>query len=89
MGLLIALLLAAGAGVWLNKQWQASSPKRKPGTMLTEDEARDILGVSQDADAEAIRAAWKRLMAKLHPDQGGTDYLAARINAAKERLIGK
>lgn len=55
---------------------------------LSEEEARAILGVDAKADAEAIRAAHRRLMQRLHPDRGGSDYLAARINAAKRRLLG-
>lgn len=55
---------------------------------LSEDEARAILGIDAEAGAEAIRAAHRRLMQRLHPDRGGSDYLAARINAAKQRLLG-
>ena len=50
-------------------------------------EARSILGVSQDASPQTINAAWRRLMARAHPDQGGTEGLAARVNAARDRLL--
>jgi hypothetical protein len=56
-----------------------------PGGMSVA-EAYRILGLDPDADAEAIRAAHRRLMRKLHPDQGGSDALAALINQAKARL---
>ena len=59
------------------------------GTMkMDEYEARAILGVPADASADAIKAAHRRLIQRLHPDQGGSDYLAARINHAKDVLLG-
>jgi len=50
-------------------------------------EARKLLGVGPDADARAIRAAHRRLIASVHPDKGGTEALAAQINAARDLLI--
>ncbi len=51
------------------------------------DDARRLLGVADDADADAIRAAHRRLIAKVHPDAGGSEELAQRINAARDALI--
>jgi DnaJ-domain-containing protein 1 len=62
--------------------------KAAPSTStMTADEAYRILGLAPGADAEAIKTAYRRLMAQLHPDRGGTDYLAAKVNQAKDFLL--
>jgi DnaJ-domain-containing protein 1 len=53
------------------------------------DDARRLLGVSADASLADIRAAHRRLIARVHPDAGGSAELASRINAARDALIAE
>lgn len=59
------------------------------GSNLSEREACEVLGVAPGCPREDIIAAHRRLIQKLHPDRGGNDYLAARINEAKRVLLKK
>ena len=64
-----------------------AKPAPKPSTtQMSRREACEILGVNERASREEVQAAWKRLMARTHPDQGGSEGLAARVNAARDRL---
>ncbi len=76
----------AGAGLYLALASRIRSILPKSANDLTEAEARAILGVGPTASDEDIHAAWRRQMARAHPDQGGTEGLAARVNAARDRL---
>jgi len=68
-------------GLWLFLRRSAPTPP------IDEQEARAILGVDRAADADAIRAAHRRLVAAVHPDRGGSAELARRINAARDVLL--
>jgi hypothetical protein len=65
----------------------AGGARSTSGGDMSVDEAYAILGLSAGADAEAIKEAHRRLMVKLHPDHGGSDYLATKINRARDVLL--
>jgi len=71
---------------WRNAQQQP--PPRGPRTDMTREEAMAVLGLAEGATADEIRAAHRRLIQRMHPDVGGTADLAARINRAKDVLLG-
>ena len=75
----------AGAGAGASASGSGSA--RAAGADVTVEEAYAILGLAPGADAEAIKEAHRRLMVKLHPDHGGSDYLATKINRARDVLL--
>ena len=98
-GLAIGLGLLFGPMLW--QQWKgtqppgagpkfnfnARSPPRNSGAM-SRAEAYQVLGLKPGATEADIREAHRRLMRSAHPDHGGSDWLATRINQARDVLLG-
>jgi DnaJ family protein C protein 19 len=86
MGWLVKIGLAVLLGVmiyaWLRRRIGAP-------TKMRPTEARALLGVGEQASLQEIREAHRRLMAKVHPDVGGTADLATRVNAARDALVAE
>ncbi|MEM9285386.1 MAG: hypothetical protein AAGA39_05835 [Pseudomonadota bacterium] len=99
---LLALLVGAGFGAnvvmgvlarrgdfdELSEEGPASPPPLKAGGMGRE-EALAVLGLEGEPDEAAIQSAHKRMIVRAHPDQGGSDYLAAKVNEARQVLLPK
>jgi len=92
--LAVSGLVMFGPLIW--QRWRAAHsasapgpepPPRRTSGAMTVDEAWQVLGLQPGADAAAIRAAHRRLMRGAHPDSGGSDWLAARINQARDILL--
>jgi hypothetical protein len=86
-----AKLLSAFIEQTFGRQWQngTENPQSNHGGSLEREEALSILGLDASASEEDIIAAHRRLIQKVHPDRGGSDYLASRINQAKDSLLGR
>lgn len=74
---------------WRDEAADDTAPSTPPsvGTRMDRDEAYAILGLTPGASAADVKAAYHRLMRACHPDHGGSDWLAARLNQAKDVLL--
>jgi hypothetical protein len=75
------------AAVWLATS--ARGPRRAPTDGMSRAQAASMLGVAEAADREAVEAAYRRLIARVHPDQGGASGLAAQLNAARAVMLDR
>ena len=65
------------------------TPKRPSHVAsMSREEAYEVLGLTPGASREQVMDAHKRLIQKMHPDRGGSNYLAAKLNQARETLLG-
>ena len=94
------MVLAAAFAVMMIEMWRDRTVKDEEARhnnvqgapasrIMTVDEAAAILDLAVDASTEEVRAAHRKLIAQLHPDKGGTDYLAAQINRARDTLLAE
>lgn len=78
----------AGAGSSSDRAGAGSRSRAAASDQMTRHEAFEILGLADEATPDQIKEAYRRLMAKLHPDAGGSAYLAVKLNQAKALLLG-
>jgi len=85
------LVLNAYLERYHGESWKEYSHEVDPGNtanqLMTREEALKILGLTQEATSDEIKDAHRRLMSKMHPDKGGSTYLATKINEAKDYLL--
>jgi len=86
-----AAVLAAYLDRRFGSEWRAGAQANHATVLnsapMSESEARDILGVSPQATRDDIVHAHKKLIQKLHPDRGGSNYLAIKVNQARDYLL--
>ena len=80
---LLFVALAAALWVWWKRR---TAPRPAP---MPAAEARRLLGIDEGASLADIRAAHRRLISRVHPDAGGSEDLAERVNAARDTLIAE
>lgn len=88
LAVLEAYLDRTQASDWRDRAEAAEGPQPGAAGGMTRERAYQVLGLSPGASEAAIRAAHRRLMMKNHPDHGGSVYLAAEINQARDLLLG-
>ncbi len=73
---------------WREQAARRAGEAPSSGGTMSRDEAFRVLGLAPGASPEAVKEAHRRLMKQFHPDHGGSDYIAAKLNQAKDRLLG-
>ena len=86
MGLLVKLVIALVVAGMIYSLFRRGVVT---GSRMRASEARELLNIHVGANAEEIRAAHRRMIARVHPDAGGSAGLASRVNAARDTLIAE
>lgn len=73
---------------WRHDEEHGPAPEPPSAGAMSREEAFAVLGLRPGASEDEIRAAHHRLMKRVHPDQGGSTFLASKINQAKDLLLG-
>ena len=82
-------MFGARAAATVGGQSRGGSNPASRQPSLTREEALDVLGLDKGASDADIRAAHRRLIAQCHPDKGGSDWMAAKLNEARRTLLGE
>jgi preprotein translocase subunit Sec63 len=83
--ILLVIVLIGVVYLW----WQGRASQTRRALPMPVDDARRLLGLTEGASLEDIRGAHRRLIARVHPDTGGSAELAERVNAARDALVAE
>jgi len=91
---ILLVLMAIALSTVIRRWWQRQQASLNAGmgidrASMSRQQALDVLGLASNATRDDIIDAHRRLIQKLHPDRGGSDYLAAQINHARQILLDK
>lgn len=89
---ILAAIWPIALGVWKSRQLkkqQGQNPQNKEAsnTEMNRDEALEILGLEEGASKKKIQDSYKNLMSKVHPDQEGSEWMASKLNQARDLLL--
>ena len=91
----IAAILPVGFTAWrlfgsrTGAMQQGGQSARRDDGRMSVTEAREVLGITERAGEDEINAAYRKLMAKYHPDKGGNDWMASKLNEARQTLLDR
>ncbi|MFN3700146.1 MAG: DnaJ domain-containing protein [Alphaproteobacteria bacterium] len=91
---IVSAILPFAVAIYSNKAAKAARARAQQegeasAKPMNRDEALNILGLKDGASAEEIESAYKKLMKKVHPDQEGSDWMAKKLNEARDFLVRK